>query len=301
MPMPDEGLLQPVETMRRMLIWEAFNTLRVANEALVRCLLQRDAGLWAYCADVPPRLEGEAMPRELAVGDVRGRQARDLAEERGFRILYREDEHHCGAHRAPGVLACSAPTLEAAEQLNAAKRAFKEAMRPVTERQVRWLRQELSGFARVHLLAAYRQVNLVDGAPLAKVQFSWYRNNASSRRLTVSQARRVVHRAVNRMTGLTASEREDKLESALSVLNRMPDNRTVVQRKPIGPYPIANIFSTSGDRARKTAVTPFLVRATGPTPAINPLDNLAPKSRRKRLSTKRETELISAVAFIYTD
>ncbi|TJY57351.1 hypothetical protein E4T66_18265 [Sinimarinibacterium sp. CAU 1509] len=258
----------------RLMLREAWLALTDAATAARRAILYDDAALPAYLAHVEARSKDTPLPSRIEVLTLYDAPAREVIAQGVARLTYLEEQHPKAVERLPGVLACSASTLDTLTALNAAKAVFERRASALTQKQWKALRIR-TDYARVNLLYAYRRVPVLASAP-EKVSFSWLSQNVSIQRLSVRRARELVLTSLGRAFELSARQRQEMQTEDMAALAGLQDDEVLAVRRALQPVPEVNWWLDQTPEKPIKAVLPlaFPAGAAGVWPAIRELGDL---------------------------
>lgn len=223
-----------------------------------------------------------------------------------------------------GIVAVSAPLMQAAVQVNHSKLALKQALDAIKKAYPQaWssikanLHQQVAaslkhqrpfalqgalasqGLSALHLKQSWRQLPLLD-TPVEQVRFSWYSSGRSIKRLSVAQAHAL----------LMAMNPEDPLVARqLKALAQLPSTTPLAQVQAQAPLMRANVFyqqALDDGRTRRAlnVALPLFIQMTH-LPEHNQPSLNAPEARtRKQRADNQladEVFLPSLRAYLYKD
>lgn len=264
-----EQLQEALEGLREAMVGDA------ARPALVHALPHQGstdagepAGVPAW-SDVP--LEGQAA-REHAIAEI-------------MRTHCHPDQHPSTVTRAPGAIAASPATLDAAIAVNAAKDAFWEAAQKISPRQATRRRELHAMIPRISLMQTRRHVVAWTRKP-ERIQFTWAAHTSSTRQVTV---RDLDQELVNRLRrgppeGYDRERWQRLLEYGRKRLAELPESECVAIQTPMAPHVRAHVYTRDEDthktvRKMIAAPLPFLYPDDGGEPiSIRPLPAFDPEA-----------------------
>lgn len=206
---------------------------------------------------------------------------------------------------APGVIAVSAQTRKAIDELNAAKETFRATCKQLKEIKIEidgreerlvshWLRTH--GFGRINRRQVYRQIHVLEDHP-HKIGFCWVAP-IRTEKLNFEQAWRYIQ---------THTGDDERIEGYLNTLVDSQEQFFAIVKQPRRPQPRANIwFEEPDSKAEKTkparpssrpklkpAAAPLVIANDRDPPRIKPLPDQRQWPDRSRLwQTIEPTALI---------
>lgn len=299
--MPDSSAPSPamVATETKVALHAALKTLRSRLVSLSALIAHADRQMPAYAAVLPLREADEAMATTITPENHYGVSARQRAADAIQAIDYQRGQHPSAALRLPAVLAAGDDTLAAAEAVNAAKQALEQITVGLSETTLKLLRAEQSDFAHLHLLAAYRQIRLLDAQPEA-VQLAWSSHATANRCMSVARARKL---AQHTRQALSAEQAQRAYEQDSAALDELDDDEPLVRRRPVPPTPMANVRTLGITTA--LGALPFVLlyrhQPSEPATSIRELPERRAEARRRasRMDQLCEREPLLARLHLY--
>ncbi len=162
-----------------------YDTLNRSLQTLAQMIRQSPLPLWLPLTDAE---------------QCAGADAREKAVQLYCDIWYRDGQDGRSTRSCHGLVAATPAILDAADEANRAKQAFRQAVMAIRQQAPdnHWLallhqrrsdlRRDLNskGLGRLHLKQCYRQIPVVRQHP-ARVGFNWYSSGRSIRRLSVEE------------------------------------------------------------------------------------------------------------------
>ena len=281
--------------------YEAFEALQGAIATLQRAITA-DSGYPAlvHALPYPSTTEtSEAAGRSSWNGPpLEGQAARDHAAAELGRLCRHADQDPRTVTRAPGVLAASPETLDAAAAVNAAKSAFWEAVQQISPSQTTRARKLNDMIPRISLMQIRREISIWTEKPV-RIDYTWAGRTSSTRTLTAgAMEAELAKRLTNRPCRCSErSEWEALIQQCRERLNELPEDEPVAVLNVMAPHVRANVYwrnelENRPDRTMIAAPLPILYPddGRGPVP-IKPLPPFDPEAKsRKRMSQKLEDE-----------
>jgi len=282
-------------TALRVEMLQSFQALQSALATFIK-LLNKDSALPVWLGEPPhDRKRAAAMFRQLEYVD--GQDPKESVT-------------------LPGLIACSEPTIAAAETVNQAKDRFQAAVQQVKKHKMDRHDPELTkgfekllpkrpkdtsealeraGLARLHLRQCYRKIPLLEVRPI-KASFTWANTRAITK-ITKKQAK----------AALSKLHQSETIKAQLDKLNALPDDEPLAQVQDLAPHLRANLVlpaKAKRDEPGKMAVKRKQVKSSlpmlYPASAKEPLPDLPPlgipektgkdASRLQRLDTRLDAE-----------
>lgn len=268
---------------------------------LFECFEQMLTALGAFCAQV----RHDQLPAWVSRSDEETDQGLGLRDKavQAYRALWYEDgQDGRETLTCPGLVGASPATLDAAQQCNTAKEAFKNAvlaLKKLDKAQIDALWDELHsrdetinlamrrmGAARLNLKQAYRHIPILAARPV-KVGFTWSKQGRTIERKSVAEVRQLL---------------ETRLETAqirleMERLSQIPETEMLARVRSVCPHLRANLVFATADgveRRLKQAPLPLLIPlAPGePLPEFVPIAATPGTTRRmQRSDVQIEEEL----------
>ncbi|GEM_PF-5386465 len=226
--------------------YEAFEALQEAIEALQRAITA-DTDCPALVHALPYQSKTETSE---AAGisswnepPLEGQAARDHAAAELGRLCCHPDQDPKTVTRAPGVLAASPETLDAAAAVNAAKNAFWEAAQQISPRQPTRARELNDMIPRISLMQARREISIWDEKPM-RVHFTWAGRTSSTRTLTAGMmdgelAKRLLSSSHK---GYERPEWESLIQQCRERLAELPEDEPVAVLNVMAPHIRAHLY-----------------------------------------------------------
>lgn len=280
-----------VDVGDRLVLRERFVALQAAARAAGAAVAGRDAALPAYLARIKPRANGEPAATLITPATLEGGEARNVLGAALATLTYADGQHPQALTRLPGVIACSAATLDALKALNAAKAEFEELASTLTQKQWTALRRRRD-YARLQLLSCYRTVPVLAQVP-DRVSIGWLQNGASMQRLSAARARELVITSLGRAFEMSARQKQELQAEELAQLAGVPADEQLVVRRALPPVPEVNWWFDDEAQAPIKGVLPLAFPATpgGAWPEIRRLGPLAVRPPRiERADARIEAE-----------
>lgn len=289
---------QPSLTMARIDMLDAFDALLKALDSFTARFQEDEGGAWVSGCD------HNQSAREQALALYRA-------------IWYAEGQPPNETTTRAGIVIASQQTLEAAAELNEAKRSFKQV---ITKLRAELKRTEIShlfdelaekrgglggimegtGLARLHLKQAYRTLPILNTAP-DKIGFTWAQQGKSIRRITKAEARKLLSRS-----GQNTDEQLNFYQATLE--NMVAEDEELALVKPVSPHLRANVVRrlAVGSATRKAvyerhmvhAYLPILVPARDGDPYQMPGFRPPPTSPLPSFRFERSGRIIEPHAFL---
>lgn len=184
-----------------------------------------------------------------------------------------------------GVVLISPEMANKVKEINALKEEFKQKTQQVRatlkEQGLREAMQS-SELARVHLRQCYRLLPLIENQPL-KIGFSWYVNGRSIRKLTLTQAEKML---------LDLGEEKPHIQQQLNKLYALTEGTWLAQVQNLAPVVRANLVLAEGKKALNAPLPLFIVNQGQGMPEFNQIGLTPPegRSRKARADQKIEPE-----------
>lgn len=272
----------------------AFEQLEEALEHLATSIAA-DTGRPALVHALPYKTSigsGEPAPA-LAWNEppLEGDRAREHAIAEITRLRCHPDQDSKAVTRAPGALAASAGTLEAALAVNVAKENFWKAARQISPRDMTRRRKLKHMVPNISMRQAGRQIKTWNHKP-SKISFSWARWASSTKRTTAREMDAELARRLHHESSLYANRErwKKRLEYARQRLAELPGDEPLAIHTMMPPHVLARVhpdpnFSQAGGRRPTLASLPFLYRDDGKElMPVKPLAAYTPPTKPHRPS-----------------
>ena len=264
----------------------AFQDLEVALNTLARAIAA-DAGRPALVHALPWQGSTDAgEPAGMPAWDepaLEGQAARDHAIAEIGRTRCHYHQHPATVTRAPGALASSRKTLEAARAVNAAKDAFWAAAQRISPRAATRRCELHAMFPRISLMQVRRHVLAWEHKP-DRIHFTWAAHTTSTRALTAGEMDQELVRRLRSgpPEGYDRERWQALLDYGRKRLAELPQAEPVAIHTPMAPHVRAHVY-WGRQRPVSAAPLPFLYPddGTGP-PAIKPLPPFDPAAEAVR-------------------
>lgn len=283
---PSRHQTNPAFHEARVAAHTAYQDLEAALDMLGRAIAA-DAGRPALVHALPWQGSTDAgepagMPAWNAA-PLEGQAARDHAIAEIGRTRCHYHQHPATVTRAPGAIASSQVTIDAARAVNAAKEAFWTAAQRISPRAPT-RRRELHGMIpRISLMQTRRHLLVWDRKP-DRIHFTWAAHTTSTRALTVGEMDHELIRRLRRgpPEGYDRERWRALLEYGRACLEELPETEPVAIQTPMAPHVRAHVY-WGWQRPVSAAPLPFLYPddGTGPPP-IRPLPAFDPTAESAR-------------------
>jgi len=269
-----------------------YDQLVKALETLSECITVVDAHLPARTYWLPMRHKDSDKPHTIEPKLLDGHQARQRAAEIISETQLRKGQDPRTALRCPGMIAMSAQTAQALQDVNALKEDFKMAVKQISDSASTRKREIVKIIPYASLMHIYRPISISVLYP-NKVSFGWAVNTQSSKRMTRARARSLLDTHYQSKPENWEEEAWDKQwQMDITKLAGVAEDEILVQRNLIAPHPEMRVYIHDGYQEAIANLPLFYPHVEGrDLPPFRPLGTMDTRfARAKRCNTMVEDE-----------